>query len=553
MRLPCNRSPLAMRALLALIVGVLLLAAPSGASAQFLTAGADAAAIRQEVADLLAKETTLPLPIKQRRAVLSKYYADKSSELLWLSSLRGRLLVLRMTDAAADGLARDDYPAAQLTKLLDSAAVITDRRSLAIVELHFSAAFLEYASDLSIGRFLPSKIDPDFFLKARTFDDLAALKAVAADPSLDNVFDRLAPRGADYAWLKVALAAYRAAAVTGGWGKVPLGASLKPGATDTRVPALRARLAITDGADPQTPAAKNLYDAGLVEAVKRFQARHGLDVDGVAGPGTLVALNVPIEERIDQIVMAMERWRWMPPDLGAHYVIVNIAGFELRRIENGVIREKMAVVVGKPANRTPVFSDVIRYVEFNPTWTVPATILANEELAKLKRDPAGMAAQGFEAISGGRAYDVRSIDWNSYSGDDVPFQLRQKPGPNNALGQVKIMFPNSHDIYLHDTPAQSLFDRADRAFSHGCIRLDRPFDLALQVLAAGGVPGWDQRRIDALVATNVTTVVNLATPLPVHITYLTAWVDNGVVSFAKDVYGHDAKLLAALNGKALAW
>jgi murein L,D-transpeptidase YcbB/YkuD len=243
----------------------------------------------------------------------------------------------------------------------------------------------------------------------------------------------------------------------------------------------------------------------------------------------------------------------MPPDLGAHYLIVNIAGFELRRIENGVIREQMAVVVGKPYNRTPVFSGAIRYLEFNPYWVVPESILAAEELAKLKRNPASMAAQGFEAVLGGRVYDVRSIDWDRYSGDDVPFQLRQRPGPNNALGSVKFMFPNQHNVYLHDTPAQSLFDRTDRAFSHGCIRLDRPLDLAIQVLAAGGVGGWDDRRIAGVIATDTTTVVNLAVPLPVHITYLTAWADDGVVSFAKDVYGHDAKLRAGLDGDVLAW
>jgi len=543
-----------MRTLLAFVFGLLVLAAPPGASAQFLAANSDIAGIRQEVADLLAREPALPLPIKQRRAVLSRYYGELKGELLWLTSERGRVLVLRMANATADGLSRDDYPAAQLAKLLDAAPAVTDRRSLAIVELHFAAAFLEYASDLSVGRFLPAKIDPDFFLKARTFDDLAALKSVAAETSLDAVLARLAPPGAEYAGLKAALAAYRALAIGGGWGKVPLGASLKPGAKDARVPALRARLAITDGADPKAvPPGETLYDNGLVEAVKRFQARHGLDVDGIVGASTLVAMNVPVEERIDGIVMAMERWRWMPPDLGANYVIVNIAAFELRRVENGVVRERMAVVVGKPFNRTPVFSDFIRYLEFNPSWTVPATILANEELAVLKRDPGSLAAQGFEAILGNRAYDVRSIDWNRYSGDDVPYQLRQKPGPNNALGSVKFMFPNSHDIYLHDTPAQSLFDRTDRAFSHGCIRLDRPLDLAVQVLAVGGVAGWDERRIDAVIATNVTTTVNLVTPLAVHITYMTASVENGVVSFAKDVYGHDAKLLAALNGKSLAW
>ncbi len=541
-----------LRTLLALVMGAVLLAAP--ARAQFAAAEADAAGIRQEVVDMLAKEPALPLPIKQRRAILSRYYGEPAGGLLWLTSDRGRLLLLRIANASEDGLARGDYPTAQLAKLLDNAAAITDRRSLATVELHFSVAFLQYASDISIGRFLPGKIDPDFFLKARTFDDIGALKAAAANASIDTTLDRLAPQTPAYTGLKSALALYRAVGLLGGWSKVPLGPSLKPGMKDARVLAVRARLAVTDGADGKGPAgAENVYDAALVEAVKRFQARHGLGVDGVAGANTFVAMNVSVEERVQAIVMAMERWRWMPPDLGAQHIIVNIAGYELRRLDNGVIREKMAIVAGKPANKTPVFSNTIRYLEFNPTWTVPSSILVNEELDRLKRDPAGMAAQGFEALAGGRSYDVRSIDWSQYNGPDVPFTLRQKAGANNALGVVKFMFPNPYDIYLHDTPAQSLFDRSDRAFSHGCIRLDRPIDLAIQLLAAGGLTSWDQARIDAVIATRQTTVVNLPTPIAVHITYMTAWVDDGIVSFAKDVYGHDAKLLAALEGKALAW
>jgi murein L,D-transpeptidase YcbB/YkuD len=213
----------------------------------------------------------------------------------------------------------------------------------------------------------------------------------------------------------------------------------------------------------------------------------------------------------------------------------------------------MAVVVGKPYHRTPVFSDHIRYVEFNPYWNVPPGIAIKEELPKLRSNPGAVAAQGFEAVQGDRVVALQSIDWSQYGSGSFPFQLRQRPGTNNALGRVKLMFPNPHNVYLHDSPARSLFSRTERAFSHGCIRLARPLELAEQVLRAGGVEGWTKDRIDSVIASAKTTVVNLRDPLPVHITYLTAWVDEGTTNFRGDVYGHDWKLLAALDGKATAW
>lgn len=515
------------------------------------TAPRDLAVVRINIIDLLANEPRLPLPIRQRRDVLRTYYEEFGGDLLWLGSERAAALVGRLTDAESDGLSPDDYPGARLGELMQAAGA-TDKRSLAIIELYFSAAYLEYVSDLHVGRFLPAKVDPNFFLADRSIDQAAALRAVAASPDLHAVLDAWSPRAADYRALHEALASYRALAAAGGWGTVPLGETLKPGMLDARVPALRARLAVTDGAavDAADPM---LYDDALAEAVKHFQARHGLEVDAVVGPATFVAMNVRVEDRIHAIALAMERWRWMPEDLGRQHLIVNIAGFELRRVNDGAVEERMAVVVGKPYSRTPVFSDRIRYLEFNPYWTVPSGIAIKEELPKLQRNPAGLASQGFEALAGGDVYDLRAINWNAYGPGNFPFQLRQKPGTNNALGQVKFMFPNTHNVYLHDTPSRSLFGRAERAFSHGCIRLSRPLDLADQVLAAGGVAGWTPARIDSVVATQKNTVVNLATPLPVHITYLTAWVGDGGVNFRGDIYEHDAKLMAALGGKALAW
>jgi murein L,D-transpeptidase YcbB/YkuD len=519
--------------------------------AQIVSSPRELAIIRINVLDLLVHEQSLPLPVKQRRDALWEYYQVFGGELLWLGSRRPSELLARLQNAASDGLDSKDYPSKQLAGLA-AAKSTDDKRSLALVELFFSAAFLEYASDVKVGRFLPRKVDPNFFIEGRTIDQTAALKSLAGVDNLDRFFSAWQPSNPRYAALRSALAKYLALADKGGWGSVPLGEALKPGMKDPRVPAIRTRLKLTDGVRPSS-AESEIYDDALVDAVKRFQARQGLESDGVIGASTIVAMNVPLQERIQSIIMAMERLRWMPEDLGQQYVIVNIAGFDLRRINGGNVEEHMAVVVGKPYTRTPVFSDRIRYVEFNPYWTVPPGIAANEELPKLRKDPASLSAQGFEVVRGNQVVEPTSIDWSRYGGGNFPFQIRQRPGANNALGQVKLMFPNEHNVYLHDSPARSLFSRNVRAFSHGCIRLARPLDLAEQVLRAGGVSGWNRDRIDQVIASAKNTVVNLQSPLPVHITYMTAWVDGDFVNFRTDIYGHDAKLLAALDGKSIAW
>jgi murein L,D-transpeptidase YcbB/YkuD len=541
-----------------LFAGGLLVAAaiafvPGIGAAQTALSPADVIGIRAEIVDLLANEPELPLPVRQRREGLAAYYGENSAQLLWLGSDRAEGLVAWLRNAAEDGLDPAAYPADQLEKL-DTAVGETNNRGKAIVELHFSAAFLQYASDLQVGRLLPRKVDPNFFQQERTIDQLAALTRLAAAANLDRFFIAWQPGAPEYSDLRAALADYRALAAAGGWPAVPLGETLKPGMSDDRVPYLRARLAVTDGASPVAPAgAERLYDDELVAAVQVFQSRHGLDVDGIVGKATIVALNVPVEERIEDLVVSMERWRWMPPDLGRNHLIVNIAGFELKRVSDGRVEEEMAVVVGRPYNRTPVFSDEIRYLEFNPYWNVPTGIAIKEELPKLKQNPAARAAAGFEAVRGDKVYPLTSINWSQYGPGNFPFQIRQRPGPGNALGRVKFMFPNQFDVYLHDTPAKSLFDKSERAFSHGCIRLSRPIDLAIQVLAVGNVPGWDRSRIDAVTASGKRTVVNLVDPLPIHITYFTAWVDRGLPNFRTDIYEQDAKLIAALAGQSLAW
>jgi len=543
----------AMTALRRHLVAVAFVAAGIAASAPAEAAitAREAAQIAVSIGEMIDNEPSLPLPVRQRGPAIRAYYSQPANGLLWLERPRMGAFIQRLKDAADDGLDPSAYPIAQLERL---AAVSgnTDTRSKAVIELYFSASFLEYASDIQIGRFLPRKVDPTFYQQDKTIDALAALTGLAKQPDLAKFFRAWQPQNLDYEGLRQALAEYRAFERAGGWPKVPMGETLKPGMSDPRVPAIRARLAYTDGADPQpSPQGPLVYDRALADAVANFQERHGLDADGNVGKATTVALNVPVGERVEDIVLAMERIRWLPANLGADRLMVNIAGFELKEYRQNQLRDVMAVVVGKPYSRTPVFSDTIKYVEFNPYWNVPGTIAVKEYLPKLRQSPAGLAADGFEVVQGAKVWPVNAIDWSRYGPGNFPFQLRQRPGPKNALGRLKIMFPNKFDVYLHDTPARTLFVKTDRAFSHGCIRLSRPIDAAVEVLA--DTPGWDRARINATIATGDRTVANLAKPIPIHITYFTAWVDHGVANFRSDIYEQDAKLAAALNGRAMAW
>lgn len=505
------------------------------------------------MAAVLADEAALPLPVRQRKAALSKFYVDEKGIQLWREPAARQRLLDRLTNAAADGLDPSNYPIEVLARTTPfsrfAMGLSSSLKAEARAELYWSAFFLKFASDIKVGRILPTKVDTKLYWQAKEIDMVAALQLLAALSDLDKFLDAWQPQVPGYANLKKALAIYRGLEAAGGWQRLPVIQLLKPGETSDFVPLLRARLAVTDGVSPMPEAgADQVYSEDLVAAVKRFQIRHGLDPDGIIGKKSIFQLNVPADYRVRQIVLSMERWRWMPEDLGAHYIKINIAAYELRRVKAGKTLENMRVVVGKSYHQTPVFSRDMRYIEINPYWNVPYSIATKEELPKLKQNPAARAAKGFEAVSGDRAIPLTSIDWSKYSASNFPFRLRQGPGPGNALGRVKFMFPNRFNVYMHDTPARSLFAQAERAYSHGCIRLARPIDMAEQVL--GDLPAWPRSRIDEVVASGKRTVVSLDKPLPVHITYSTAWQDEeGDVQFRPDIYGRDGKLYLALFGK----
>ena len=448
----------------------------------------------------------------------------------------------------------------------------------AALELRLSAQFLHYARDLSSGRVRPGALEADAPAPADVPDAARLLRRLAAADRPAGFLDQLAPANPVYRRLRRALADYTELARAGGWPRVEPGRTLERGMAGPAVAQVRARLRASRELtiDSDTP---ELFDDQLALAVRRFQDRHGLEPDGVVGPKTRAAMNVPVETRIAQIEVNMARWRWMPDDLGARYVLVNLAGQEVELVEAGSVRLSMRAVVGKPFRKTPVFSDEITYLEFNPDWTLPPTILREDVLPELKADPGYLAANEMTLYAGWSAaaerLDPATIDWSQVTPERFPYKIVQRPGPRNPLGQVKFMFPNAHHVYLHDSPAKNLFDRASRAFSSGCIRLAKPFELAESLLGGTPVtdklreplglspapagsatdapadpPVWDRGLIDRLVQHGKTTAVRLAEPVPVHLTYSTVWVgEGGTVHFRPDIYGRDRALAQALASR----
>lgn len=335
-----------------------------------------------------------------------------------------------------------------------------------------------------------------------------------------------------------ALAHYRALADTGGWPIVAGGPVMGLGDEGPRVIALRRRLQRTS--DLVDSATSNRYDGGVQEAVMRFQARHGLAIDGRVGVQTTAALNVSAAARAAQLALNMERWRRLPPFAPTH-IRVNIAAALLDVVEDGRLVSTMPVVVGDPKHQTPAFSATIVAVTFNPPWNVPRSIATHEILPRLRRDPGYLAANDIHILDRPQDPFGRNIDWRRIAG--FPFRLQQQPGPRNSLGLIKFEMPNAFDVYLHDTPTKALFDRPKRTLSHGCIRVSRPYELAQFVLRRGT---WTRAAIDAVIAGGHTQHVPVEPPVPVHVIYLTAFVDDaGTVQFRDDVYGRDGLRAAA--------
>lgn len=471
----------------------------------------------------------------ERRAFAPAWSADGSP-----TTAAGRLLI-EIKNAAADGLRSWDYHRQAIADHLAMQRPLTKGQQVDL-ELLLTDAFLLLASHHLAGRLDPERIDPEWRANRRGRDLAAVLEQAIGTGSVQAALNDQMPPQEGYRKLRAALAQYRRLAVGGGWPSVSDGPKLEPGATGPRVDEVAARLGIT--------VENGVYDDALRGALVAFQARHGLDTDGVVGAKTVAALNMPVESRIRQLEVNLERWRWLPQDLGRRHVLVNIAGFHLEAVEPGREPLDMRVIVGKGYRRTPVFSDLMTYMVLNPSWEVPQKIASQDILPQIKKDPGIFSVKGFTLLSGwgadAREIDPGTVEWTRIPAGTFPYRLRQKPGPLNALGRVKFMFPNAFNVYLHDTPARELFVKSERTFSSGCIRIEQPLELAAWLLQ--GQEGWNREALDASLTDGREKTVRLATPAAVHLLYWTAWIDDdGVLQFRNDIYGRDQRVEDALN------
>jgi murein L,D-transpeptidase YcbB/YkuD len=496
-------------------------------------------------------------------AALARFYQVRDYELAWVDRYgllpEAALALTVVKQSGSQGLLYSDYYDPWVDDLLDG--MITrpvilgpafDGKQIQL-DLVLTDMVLRYAYDRTMGRTDPNAVSGGVPSgNALSSRDLAVeLAEMMASGRLEQFFEELGPRHAAYRALEKSVQRYQRIKAVGGWAAIEDGPTLQQGDCGRRVAQLRDRLAVSGDTDLISEIMGDCFDDLLAAAVARFQRRHGLNADGVAGARTLAALNVPVAQRIRQLQLNLERWRWMPADLGSRYVLVNIPGFEMQVVDAGQVVKTLRTIVGQTDRPTPVLSSTITYLEINPYWHVPPSIARKDLLPKIQANPSFLMRQNFRVFDGwdenAREVSPDAIDWSSLSEDDFPFRLRQEPAAHNALGRVKIMFPNQASVYIHDTPSKSLFARASRSFSSGCVRVEEPLTLATLLLRR---QNWDQARLDQAVASQQRQVVILDEPVPVYLVYLTAWVAaSGETHFAEDIYGHDQTLLSAMAAR----
>lgn len=492
---------------------------------------------------------------------LRTFYEDRKWTFSWVSDegrpTRQALAVLAAL-AAADqrGLRPKDYrlpPEAARFAAHESGSEISLEEA-ARFDVALSASLLRFVGDLHRGRVQPARIGFALDFEPSKENPAVLARDIPSSENVEEIFDRIEPPFATYRILKEKLALYRSLAREfASWQPLAVPEKpLRPGDLYEDMPRL-AQLLVALGDLPeekQAEASQPVYGHALEAAVQLFQARHGLDPDGVLGKKTFAELNTPLEHRARQLELALERWRWMPREIPDTLIVVNIPAFLLRAYE---IREgravralAMKVIVGKEFTPTPLLAKPMRYIVFNPYWEVPPSIARNELLPKFAQDPQYAVENGF-VIEGAQA--SLPLDAGSFSlVRSGRARIRQKPGPQNALGAVKFMFPNEFNVYLHSTPTPSLFGRAERAFSHGCVRVERPVDLAEFALREH--PSWNRERIEAAMASGTPQTVMLPRPIPVYFVYSTAVTgEGGTVRFHRDLYGIDRRVLGALESE----
>ncbi|NIZ14653.1 murein L,D-transpeptidase [Phaeobacter sp. HF9A] len=523
-----------------LLTGSLLAAVIGCSSFSFNMAEASTTGFRQAVAEMAWEDDAV-----------AAYYRQNNYEPLWTAdtpaaTARRSALMLALQEASQHGLPDMSARAADLLAQMSN---IRSTRDLGAVEVALSRALVDYGTDLQTGLIDdPSRVDEGIVREKHKVDATAFLRGMESNRPY-AFLQSLVPASPQYRELlreKLRLEQLQAA---GGWGATVPESKIEPGDTGAAVIALRNRLIAMSYLEPT---AARSYDVAIEDAVRRFQSDHGLTVDGVAGEGTLKELNRPVTDRIKSVLVAMERERWLSPELGARHILVNQTDFPAKIVDNGEVTFVTRSVIGRNSHdrRSPEFSDEMEHMVVNPSWYVPRSIITKEYLPKLQSNPNSNSHIEI-TDSRGRVVDRNSVDFSQFTARSFPFSMRQPPSRGNALGLVKFMFPNKYHIYLHDTPAKSLFGREVRAYSHGCIRLQKPFEFAYALLArqSDDPKGYFQ----SILSTGRETKVELETKVPVHIIYRTAFIsEDGHAEFRRDVYGRDAKIWAALERAGVA-
>ena len=498
-----------------------------------------------------------------------RFYRERGFQLGWFKAHQPVDRVKTLQDiiakASDEGLSPKDYQAKDIPKMLAELKKVrgdsTRRNALERqIDIALTGTYMKWANDYYRGVANPQDTkNTSWMVKPNKIKLNKALLTFLGERKSRYNYYEFAPLHPEYDQLKKALAAYRAQERAGGWSTLPAALNLKPGAASPAVAALRKRLLNSaSGATASSPAgalvqpgiatappATTVYDPELVQAVKSFQQDAGLKATGIVSGETVKQLNVPIGTRIDQLILNMERWRWLPKKFEPDYLLVNIPEYTLHVMEDNKEAFNMRVIVGKVLHETPVFSDKVEYVVLAPYWNVPFSIIDKELRDKLTANPRYLDRLDMEVVKGyGRKAEVidpATVDWANVTQATFKYTLRRRPGPKNDLGDVKFIFPNSNDIYLHDTPHDELFSQTNRSFSHGCVRLSEPIKLATYLLRKQ--QEWDQATILDSIATHREKYITLKEKLPVYLVYFTAWADAaGHPHFRDDIYGLDKKL-----------
>jgi len=474
---------------------------------------------------------------------LVEFYIENDLKPIWTGSknrTRRTGLIAALKSSSSHGLPNGTYKISELENSLKAKSAANAAKA----EIVASQTFVMMGRDINSGVVKPTAVDREISIKPAVLSAKSLLQ-FAQKSSPKKYLDGLAPQSANYDALLKEKVALEKLIGRGGYGQQVPGSKFEPGQSSASIQLLKARLGKLGYRAGTGPA----YDATLTKAVQQFQADHGLNPDGVAGKGTLGLVNLQAEDKLARVVANLERERWLPNNRGKRHIFVNIADSRFHVYDNGRSSFTSRTVVGKAAKdfRTPEFSDEMTYMVINPTWHVPASIAGKEYLPILKTDPGYLARQNMRLLNqSGQTVSAGSIDFSKYGETNFPYFIKQKPNPANALGQVKFMFPNRFNVYMHDTPAKSLFNRDYRAYSHGCIRVQKPVEFAHHLLAkqTSNPKGFYQ----GIRATGAEKYVNLKEPVPVYVSYHTAFRDaDGSVTYRGDVYGRDAKIIRALT------